>query len=212
MNTKQIKIKGKRVYKKALVRNIVNCYNDASIHSLREGLAWYKDAHHLCENWANKYGTDASKVAGIIAALSPLTSWDRNKEIAELFLQGKRKGLHTKVMIDKAEKILSCNSWDDIPEILNGDKITSFFHNINTPYSRFSHFVTIDRHAISVAYGREINDKERPQLTRKQYNFIAMAYVDAAKEISAKLGVIRLPLEVQAITWVHFRINKQIID
>ena len=209
---KQIKIKNKRVFKKTLVRNIVENYNSASINVIREGMAWYKDAHHLCENWANKYGTDASKVAGIIAALSPLTSWERNKEIAELFLQGKRKGLHTKAMIDKAEKILAANSWNENPEILNGDKITSFWYNIRAPYSRFGHFVTIDRHAISVAYGREINDKDRPQLTKKQYNFIAMAYVDAAKEISKGLGVIRLPLEVQAVTWVNFRINKQIID
>lgn len=209
---KQIKIKGKRVYKKALVRNIVNNYSSANINVVREGLSWYADAHNLCENLANKYGTSASKVAGIIAALSPLTSWERNKEIAELFLKGQRKGLHTNRMIAKAEAVLACGSWYDIPDILNGDKIRSFFFNIYSPFSSSQKYVTIDRHAISVAYGREINDKDRPQLTKNQYNFISDAYMLAAKEISANLNVLILSFEVQAITWVNFRINKQIIN
>ena len=208
---KQIKIKGKRVYKKTMVDNIIEAFVGSTYHEKSVGFQWYQDANNLADTLSRESGYSIFKTAGVIAALSPLTSWDRNKEIARKFLVNReRKGLHTTKMIGKAEKILEADNFTQVLKILNGDKIRNFAENILHPFRAWA--VTIDRHAISVAYGREISDKERPQLTNKQYEFIADAYRSASKTLSQNTQVAIAPHELQAVTWVNFRIKKQTID
>ena len=205
LQMKQIKIKGKRVYKKTLVNNILNAFNNSTKANKEEGFGWYEMAYRHAEKMSQYNGLPTFQNVGIIAALSPLSSWERNKETALLYSQGQRKGLHTNKMIEKCAKIKETNSFDAVLEILNGDKIKSFAYNI-LKFGSFCPVTTIDRHAISVAYGRRISDKDRPTLTTKQYQFISDAYVDATKIIRKNTQVNILPQELQAITWVWFRI------
>ena len=202
---KQIKIKGKRVYKKTLVNNILSAFDRSTYENKVEGFGWYQKAYRHAENMSHHNGLSTFQNVGIIAALSPLSSWQRNKETALLYAQGQRKGLHTNKMMQKCAKIEETRSFDEVLEILNGDKIKAFAYNIQK-WGSFCPVTTIDRHAISVAYGKRISDKDRPALTSKQYQFISDAYVDATKIIRKNTQVNILPQELQAITWVWFRI------
>ena len=203
---KQIKIKGKRVYKKTLVNNILSAFDRSTYENKVEGFGWYQKAYSHAETMRHYNGLPTFQNVGIIAALSPLSSWQRNKETALLYAQGQRKGLHTNKMMQKCAKIEETRSFDEVLEILNGDKIKSFAYNIQK-FGSFCPVTTIDRHAISVAYGKRISDKDRPALTSKQYQFISDAYVDATKIIRKNTQVNILPQELQAITWVWFRIQ-----
>ena len=159
---------------------------------------WYQDAYKIACSLAQKYNTQTERVAGIIAALSPLKRWDKNVELAEDLLAGRYVG-HTKNMVAKAYKVSKCDI-ADIPAVLNGNKITDFYSNIINPTCDTR--VTIDRHAIMIAMGGvHISQSDLAKLsnTDKRYSAIAEAYRRAAK----KLGV--RPLEVQAVTWVVWR-------
>lgn len=159
---------------------------------------WYQDAYRIACDLAQKHNTQTERVAGIIAALSPLKRWDKNIELADDLLSGRKVG-HTKNMVNKAHKVNECDI-ADIPKILNGNKITDFYNNIINPTCE--NRVTIDRHAIMIAMGGvHLSKQDLISLsnTDKRYTAIADAYRRAAK----KLGV--RPLEVQAVTWVVWR-------
>jgi hypothetical protein len=193
--------KGKTLYTKTVVRRITEVYNQATDHN-----DWYKEANDFAFQlsyrlWDKDPATRKqahAKACGIIAALSPLKSWDENMNIAKLFvLTGQVK--HTAVMGQKAKDILSSDgSLETISTILNGSKITSFFLNIYRPST--SQAVTIDRHAISIALGYSITDNF--SMTSKQYEFFQNCYRIASLNASIK------PLQMQAITWVEWRKQK----
>ena len=195
--------KGKTLNTKTVVDRIIKIYDQST-----DRQDWYNEAHNFAVEQASKYlpfdttwsgniitQTEIAKVCGIIAALSPLKSWDENKKITTTFLAtGKAK--HTGVMNQKARDILASNGTiEDIALILNGNKITSFFLNLYNPVT--SQVVTIDRHAISIAIGYSITTNF--QMTSNQYNFFQNCYVIAAN----KRGI--RPLQMQAITWVEWR-------
>ena len=178
-----------------VVNNILRIYDQSTItHN------WYVEANTLARELAMKYLPEDmrghEKVSGIIASLSPLKSWDENKKITIIFLQSGR-AKHTKVMQDKANSILQSNGEVDvIAEILNGDKITSFFLNIIQPYT--SQAVTVDRHAVSIAVGESLTG-DKLGMTTNQYRFFETCYRVAANKRN------ELPSQMQAITWVKWR-------
>jgi hypothetical protein len=143
------------------------------------------------------------KAAGIIASLSPQTSWDQNKRIAaKAILTGGRITGHTGANVEKASE---CKRGIDPEDVLTsrcrpwyGLKVLSFFRLIANPTD--SHSVVIDRHAVDIALGY-IGDKiTRKILERKDvYDYVADAYRKAADD----LGI--LPWQVQAVTWLHWR-------
>lgn len=188
------KFKGETLKLRRCVKNIVDVYNSSNKFT---SFNWYQDANNFARKLATKYDVELSVACGVIAALSPLKSWDENKRIAESFLKNGR-GLHTKVMLDKAYQIkLSDGDIETIAMILNGNKITSFFINIYSPEQ--SNFITIDRHAISIVIGRNITNAEGIGITFKQYSF----FVNAYKLAGIKLGV--EAIRVQSVTWQNWR-------
>lgn len=202
------KFKGEVLTTTKTVNKIIKMYNQSPN---KEGLSWYVDANLFAEDLAEKFmpeqcyssGTHTSlnKVAGIIAALSPLKSWEENKRIATSFLKD-GKSYHTKVMTKKAQAILNSDGQiDTISNILQGNKITSFFLNIVNPYS--DNGVTIDRHAVSLAVGRDLQG-DALQMSLNQYNFFVNCYRIAAKKLDVR------PLQVQAVTWVEWRKFKKL--
>lgn len=190
------KFKGTTLYRKRCVDNILRVYNNNEFNG---GHNWYSEASELANSLAIEFGLTKLQVAGIIASLSPLKSWDENKKIAKQFLRsGESK--HTRAMINKAKAIKSYNSSMErefILTTLNGNKISSFF--INIAYPNEPSYVTIDRHAIAVCLNRPIKENEGANISDKQYEFLASCYRQAG-EI---LGVI--PNQVQSVTWVKWR-------
>ena len=98
----------------------------------------------------------------------------------------------------KANKIIDCDGSDEaILAILNGRKITSFYLNIMYPHK--VEFVTIDRHALSIALGYWISEKDYAGMTANQYNFFEQCFTLAAMKADIS------PVLMQSSTWVRWR-------
>lgn len=194
----KIKFNGKTIYTKSVVRNIKQLFDASS----KEGLYWYDEANEYAQYISDKYNVPKIKVCGIIAAVSPLKSWDINKRIVnEFYTDGTIK--HTKVFQSKVRRIHSLSDEDtnaeSISMILSGSKIVSFFINIYDPNKEKT--VTVDRHAISIAVNKSLSDEEL-RITKKQYEFFANCYNIAAIDLNIRVS------QLQSVTWVHWRQNK----
>lgn len=186
--------KGQSLTLTKCVNNIMKVYNqsDKTIST-----NWYVEANQYAQSLATLYNVPLSVACGVIASLSPLKSWNENKIIAKSFLHN-GKGKHTKCFIDKAVQIKQSNGdVETIANILNGNKTISFFINILEPHQQ--NFVTIDRHALSIALGRNILENEGKGITFNQYQFFVNAYNVAG----TKAGI--SPVLMQSITWVTWR-------
>ncbi len=170
---------------------------------------WYGRARTFCAALAERFETSPERVAAIMAAMSPGTSWDRNKIETRAMLEEWR-GERTPgtfpyttypANVKKARRILSGAERDCYldtvkPRKDSGFKIGSFYRNIVDPSDGDA--VTIDRHAIAVCLGHAPDDGEQ-QLTGYRYRCYAAAY----RKVAAERGMV--PSEVQAITWAAYR-------
>lgn len=198
-----IKFKGNILTQKKIVNNLVRYYNLANDSEINEGLKWYTDANQFAVNLSNKYNIPLHSVCGIIAALSPQTSWLQNKILVNRFLKGDRLNMHTTVQMDKAIKCLNSNETEIYGFLSIGHiKTTQFYYNILNPLSSFG--ATIDRHALLACLKRPIlginslNDS-MSSMTKNQYRFFELCYIVGAKQLDI------LPHEFQAIIWVVVR-------
>lgn len=170
-------------------QNILAVYERANDEQIEIGLNWYRDARALASQYwrGNVYG------AGIIAALSPMLSWDRNAILASTAMKTGIAGGCLGSSCAKANRILMGEHPDTV---LGGDKVRSFWHNI--AYID-SDMVTIDRHAYDVAMGVRHKENNRPGLKGKRYQTFVQAYRDAAADVELQA------YELQAITWEVWR-------
>lgn len=180
------------------VKNVLGIYENAGIETREAGMDWYRSAHEF----AKTLDTDIERAAGIIAALSPLSGWENNKnKAAQLYSQngivcwdGTKNGLGLSKSVEKAQAIF----WGEKPlDILVANKTRSFYLNILDPESKA---VTIDRHAFDIAVGKKTDDKTRGILGRKGiYAQFSEVYCEAADIANIRAA------QMQAITWVTWR-------
>jgi hypothetical protein len=180
--------------------NILACFTACSDSDISDGMHWYDAARGL----ANELDpANPSRAAGIIAAMSPMTSWPLNvRRAREVYATGTTVGLKRNVA--KAERIYNGEAPLDV---LSGQKVRSFFQNIMGD----PHGVTVDRHAIDVAYGKVQTDSERANAVkvtkaRDGYGLIRDAYIHAANCLSGE-GFTMTGAQLQAIVWVYWRRN-----
>lgn len=156
--------------------------------------SWYHEAHAYAEDLSREYGVTLEQACGVIAALSPNLSWDKNVAYARQLLAtgdapvlggSKRKALR----IVQGERPL---------DVLSGHKVVSFYFNLLWPDTSDS--VTIDRHAHDVAVGKRYGNRYRPLLRAKGgYERLAEAYRHSADVVGIT------PSEMQAATWTAWR-------
>ena len=191
------------------VQNILKKYDEASSATKRSGTEWYLRAHDEAE----KVGRgDVKKGAGIIAALSPLTDWDKNVAYAhQLVNTGDSPSTLIRKNVEKAQRI---HFGEDPDKVLGGHKVTAFYKNIVNPSDPEP--VTIDRHAYDIAMGHPFvgtGRKSTPRggggkmspdlgLTKSvgRNQHFQYGYKFAAGERN-----IEIPNVMQAITWVQHR-------
>lgn len=173
------------------VSNIIRAWHDATEEDKRKGRAWYPVAHDLAEVIGSG---DARKGAGVIAALSPQCSWQRNVKLANDAGNGNVHG-HNGDALDKVRAILT---GADPSDVLPADRKTGhFYRNILDPADPDP--VTIDRHAHDVAVGETYGSRNRGLGNATRYATLAHAYREASRRIG------ELPNVVQAVTWVAER-------
>lgn len=174
------------------VASIIDVYNRSSETDKSEGIEWYPLAHAFAYTVGRR---SHKRGAGIIAALSPQTSWPENKRLA---LAASGSARITGQTGRNCEKATDCRSGYDPLDVLGGRKVRAFYALILDPTNAYD--VVIDRHAFDIALGYETDNLARKVLERKGgYDFIADAYRKAASE----LGI--LPSVLQATTWLAWR-------
>ena len=187
----------------AHVGNIMDKYRQASPEMLKGGHEWYDRAHEH----AMTIGRGNPEMgAGIIAALSPQTGWQRNMDMAHELIKTGSTGT-TQDNLQKAQRI---HAGENPREVLGGHKVRSFFENIVDPSNPNS--VTIDRHAHDIAVGIPFRKTATPEnMTGKanvnlglgaigRYKHFEHAYRSASEQLG-----IEIPHKVQATTWVQHR-------
>lgn len=158
-----------------------------------QGMTWYQRAHMNATVIAMDAEITVRHAAGIIAALSPMTTWEGNLRDAANLARRKRTTFTTyPANVSKAKLIRRGAS----PEsVLGGHKVTSFFRLIYDPTNDYD--VCVDRHAVKVCTEHQwIDDRESAQYLRVCYHNCAEAYRNVAKA----LGI--LPHQAQAISWI----------
>lgn len=173
------------------VQNIVDLYMSATPEDIAEGTLWYADAYTLA---ITLDPANPAAAAGVIAAMSPITPWGRNKDLAErAYRDGAASGTLSR-NCDKANEIMA---GADPLDVLKGEKVVNFYLSIIGDQNA----VCIDRHAYDIAVGTVTNDVSRDKALRRkgEYDKIAALYREAAERI----GI--LPSELQAITWTIWR-------
>lgn len=174
-----------------MTENILRTYSLGTLAEIRAGAEWYNDAHALALQIANG---DAWKGAGVIAAYSPLTPWNRNVELArDTFRSGVARNDTLGTSYRAARRILS---GEHALDVLKGDKTRAFASAIAT--NGISDIATIDRHAFDIAKG-EIHTDTTRNIGKRIYREIAGAYTIAANETGFSVA------QIQAITWVIHR-------
>lgn len=175
------------------VDNIVRIYFNATREEIAAGKSWYDDARNLAQSLVStRPGLTLETAAGIIAALSPLTPWERNKELAiRAVSDGEASGTLGN-SVRAANRIIDGTH----PlQVLKSDKVRNFYLSIMGSADA----VCIDRHAWEVFEGKRYADKERPKVTPKKYREAADAYREAAHVLALTAT------QLQAITWLTWR-------
>lgn len=194
---------------KPSTRNVTRAFRNASVADLIEGRDWYERARNLARELDPH---DIERAAGVIAALSPLTPWSRNQELARLAYTlhntlglGTGEGLPT--LNRNGRKVAQILQGGDPDDILKGPKVRAFWKAIADPFAADA--IVIDRHAIDVSLGHVTDDETRGRIVGRvgAYEAIASAYRQAAKILSRELKRDIVPSEVQAVTWLYWRRN-----
>lgn len=172
--------------------NVLTVWESATPDQEAEGRRWYPMAHGLAEMMCDG---DARMGAGLLAALSPQTSWWLNVELAADAYETGRPSRHLSDALSKAAKILA---GIDPAEVLPMERKTGhFFRCIADPSDPEA--VCIDRHAHDVAVGEPFGDRPRGLTAKGRYRLLADVYRAAARAVG------ELPSTVQAVTWVTWR-------
>jgi len=173
--------------------NILQAYRRATPDQVARGVDWYSDAHAFAR--ALDPG-NVRRAAGVIAALSPNTKWNRNVVLAARTYS---EGFSSGTLTDNMRKADAIYNGADPADVLGGPKTRAFAEMIADPTN--AHHVVVDRHAVSIALGRVASDGDIHATigTPKRYEAMANEYRAAA----SILGV--SPSIVQAVTWLVWR-------
>lgn len=187
-----IKISPGEEVRERYVLNILNVWERATADQELQGRSWYRVANGIASMMADG---DTRMGAGLLAALSPQTSWWLNVELAADAYQTGRPARHVGDALSKANRILA---GEDPAEVLPMQRKTGhFYRSILNPSDPSA--ICIDRHAHDIAVGRRFGYERRGLDARSRYELIADAY----RSVALVLG--EIPSTVQAVTWVAWR-------
>jgi hypothetical protein len=177
--------------------NILRMFDMATMDEIYLGCEWYAEANRQAQTICANTGYNLAAVCGIIAALSPRNKWSRNIEDVRNLLaddNAKVSTFHRNKAKAAEIKSLLNPSFDQVLDIIKGDKVCSFYANILNP--NLPDIVTVDSHAIGVWLGSRATGQSAKG---DAYQTIQQAYIDTAN------GLGLIPCQLQAITWLTYR-------
>ena len=178
--------------------NLDNYFALATNRDIDNGIAWYKQAHYICKDLANRYNTKLETVASIISALSPRNRWPQNIKDTKTVLDAIHSGLspdQVKVCTfhkNKEKAFLLAKEQTSITE--KSLKTFSFVNNI-AKLDKAS--ITIDVWHLRACFGTTI----RSTPSRKAYDQIRLLTIEKAKQKGLN------GYEYQAIIWNSVKNN-----
>ncbi len=190
--------------------NIKAVFEMATPEEVRDGIVWYANAQAEAKRIARDTETPLHTVVGVMAALSPNNKWERNVENARALIEAFMAGdavESVKVSTYHAMKAKAWSILEEMPdtpgrvvEILNGQKIISFFCNI------MGHDTcTVDGHALNIARGRRVGlTTSGTNIGKKLYTELQEAYAKAGRGVVVNGRALKA-FEMQAITWVAWK-------
>lgn len=183
----------------AHTRNITRVFRNADHKALLDGMDWYARANRL----AHALDPDnPSRAAGVIASLSPLTSWPLNIRYATAVYSGETP----RTLGNNVRAAMRIYSGENPADVLRGPKVRAFYFTIADPTNREA--VTVDRHAIDIAHGKVLPNRGRERaIGKREYAQIADMYHRAARILSREYERDIYAHQVQAVTWVAWRRN-----
>lgn len=185
-----------------MTRNLRAVFESATADELAAGTGWYGPVSHVVLYDIGAAAADGGfnitdrQAAGILAALSPGTDWSIN--IAAAIHVAETGTGHSHQSDDNNRKALAILHGADPSDVLGGRKVRSFFANLETPSRQGA--VTIDRHALSILFGKPLSERQLRVLGKHGvYTYAAAIYRAVARD----LGI--APHVLQAIVWVRWR-------
>src|SRR6478752_5817376 len=128
---------------------ILRVYRSADAQQIAAGMEWYAAARRIAEEISRDAQIPVETAAGILAALSPQTSWGQNVDWARELAAGSPISRGLPMSQARGMAILA---QDREPlDILGGRKVRAFYACIVT--AGVTDAVCVDRHAYDIATG-----------------------------------------------------------
>ena len=182
--------------------NLLTVLEQATPQEVIQGMGWYEQARAMARRLADRYGLSLDVVAGVIAALSPRSRWERNVVDAESLIAAYTVGEDPMAVPvttfhrnkECAIRVLEVGTRHGV---LSGFKVCSFADNIENPSGDP---ITVDSHSYNAWIGhRAISSGNGPRVTPKRYLECAEGYSKVADLYGIR------PSQAQAIIWLAWK-------
>jgi hypothetical protein len=178
--------------------NLDNYFALATDRDIDNGIAWYKQAHYICKDLAERYNTKLETVASIISALSPRNRWPQNIKDTKTVLDAIHSGFgpeDVKVCTFHKNKNKAFLLGKEQTSIT--DKSLKTFSFVNNIAKLDKASITIDVWHLRACFGTTI----RSTPSRKAYDQIRLLTIEKAKQKGLN------GYEYQAIIWNSVKNN-----
>lgn len=172
--------------------NLDNYFALATDRDIDNGIAWYKQAHYICKDLAERYNTKLETVASIISALSPRNRWPQNIKDTKTVLDAIHSGFgpeDVKVCTFHKNKNKAFLLGKEQTSIT--DKSLKTFSFVNNIAKLDDAYITIDVWHLRACFGTTV----RSTPSRKAYDQIRRLTIAKAEQKGLK------GYEYQAIVW-----------
>ena len=179
---------------KQRIKIVLECY-DGNVLSK----AWYYNSNGICIKESERLNVPLDRFIGIVAALSPMCSWDDNiRQACQVIESDKPELVKVTTYGPNLVKAIKIKQGAEPLDILGGNKVRSFYDNLLDPET--SNKVCIDTHILNCLHGRILTDKEKCLFFKSpRYQVIERIINNEALRYGYKGH------ELQAILWVTWK-------
>ena len=177
-------------------KNLDYFFNQATDQEIKQGLAWYKNAHDFVIDTADKYNLQAYKVASVVSALSPRNKWKQNLIDADKVCDAFDLGFHPseiKVCTFHTNKFKAFNILNSNTHIT--DKSLKTFNFVNNIAYLDQNCLTVDIWHLRACFNKVIKI-DSASIGRVAYEQIKNLTIKKAIKLGLK------GYELQAIIWI----------